>query len=198
MKTHPKLAPLLVVAVLAVSGLTLLTSAWGSPSGGMGGPWHHGKWSRCDAAHRGMGFRHGPPGPGRLAEKLNVFETEIGIRADQLDVWRDFTDATLAMMRRPQFPGAADTAPFALARSMAGNAIARAKSAEELLKAIDALKAKLTPEQLAKVAEIEARVRAHFGRGPGADFGPPAADQDDEPDTDEPSGRDEAPPPSQP
>src|SRR5262245_17486145 len=162
----------------------------------MGGPGHHGKWARCDAG--GLGFRHGRPGPGRLAERLNVFETEIGIRTDQLDAWRDFTDATLAMMQRPKFPDAADTAPFALARSMAGQVVTRAKSAEELLKAVDALKAKLTPQQLTKVAEIEARLRAHFGRGRGSDFGQPAADQNDEPDSDQPSGRGEAPPPSQP
>jgi hypothetical protein len=198
MKTLPRFLPFLVVGILGFSGLALLTSAWGSPSGGTGGPSHSGKWARCDAAHRGAGFRHGPPSPRRLAQKLNVMETEIGIRADQLDAWRDFTDASLAMMRRPQFSDAADTAPFALARSMASHAIARAKSAEDLLKAVDALKAKLTPEQLTKVAEIEARLRAHFGRGRGSDFGPPAADQDDESDADEPSGRDAVPPPSQP
>ncbi len=198
MKTRARFLPFLLVAVLGFSGLALLTSAWGSPSGGVGGPWHHGKWARCDAPHRGAGFRHGPPGPGRLAQKLNVMETEIGIRADQLDAWRDFTDASLVVMRRPQFPDAADTAPFALARSMAGDVIARAKSAEDLLKAVDALRVKLTPEQLTRVAEIEARFRAHFGRGRGSDFGPPAADQDDETDADEPSGRDEAPRPSQP
>jgi hypothetical protein len=198
MKTLPRFLSFVVVAVLGLGGLALLTSAWGSPSGGMGGPGHHGKWARCDAAQRGMTFRHGPWRPGRLAERLNVFETEIGIRADQLDAWRDFTDATLAMMQRPKFPDAADTAPFALARSMAGHAIARAKSAEELLKAVDALKAKLTPEQLTKVTEIEARLRSHFGRGRGSDFKSPAADQDDEPDADEPSGRDEAPQQSQP
>ena len=197
MKTLPRFLPLVLVAVLGLTGLGLLTSAWGSPSG-EGGPWHQGKWSRCDAAYRGMGFRHGPHGSGRFAQKLNVMETEIGIRADQLDVWRDFTDAALAMVQRPKIAATADTAPFAIAKSMAGHAIARAKSAEELLKAIDALKGKLTPEQLTKVAEIDARLRSHFGRGRGADFGPPAADHDDEPNADEPGANDAAPQPSQP
>src|SRR5262249_7792333 len=128
MKSLPRFLSFLVVAVLGLGGLALLTSAWGSPSGGVGGPDHHGKSARGDAAPRVMAFRHGPPGPGRLAERLNVFETEIGIRTDQIDAWRDFTDATLAMMQRPKFPDAADTAPFALARSLAGHAIARAKS----------------------------------------------------------------------
>jgi hypothetical protein len=198
MKTRLRFLPFLLVAVLGFSGLALLTSAWGSPSGGMGERGHHGKWARCDAGHRDAGLRHGPRGPRRLAERLNVFETEIGIRADQLDAWRDFTDASLAMMRRPRITDTADEAPFALARRMAGHAIARAKSAEALLKAVDALKVKLTPEQLTKVAEIEARIRDHFARSRSSDFRSPAPDQDDTPDGDEPSGRDEAPQPSQP
>lgn len=198
MKTLPRFLPFLLVFLLGLAGLAIMTSAWGSPSGGMHGPRHHGKWSRCDAGPHGHGFRHGRHGSGYLAQRLSVMETEIGIRADQIDAWRDFTDAALAAMKRPSFPDAADKAPFALARSMADQIIARAKSAEALLKAIDALKAKLTPEQLNKVADIEARFRAHFGRGPGSQSPPSPNQDDDDPGGDEPNERDEAPPASQP
>lgn len=197
MKALPRFLPFLLVLVLGFTGLALMTSAWGSPPDGMHGPRHHGKWARCGAGPHGHGFRHGRRGPGHLAQRLSVMETEIGIRADQIDVWRDFTDGALAVMKRPALPDTADKAPFALAKSMADQSIARAKSAEQLLKAIDALKAKLTPEQLNKVADIEARFRAHFDRGQGSQS-PPSPGDDDDPDGDEPNERDETPPPSQP
>ena len=194
MNFSSRITSILVVAVLGLASLTLLTSAWGDSGGdrpmqaawsgtgnGPGGhgdatPWHghHGMMWRCDAQGDGQGFMHNRRGwhhgPGGLAQKLSAVETEIGIRTNQLDAWRDFTDALLATTQRPSPPsgsaqGADDKAqPFALAQRLADNAIARAKSAQDLLKAIDALRSKLTPDQLAKVTELEAKFREHHGQ----------------------------------
>jgi hypothetical protein len=175
MKLPSKIAPMVVVAVLSVAGLTAVTTAYGHDWGraGWGGPHHHGK-HMCD--HHGPHGMRGPHGPDFLAEKLSVMETEIGIRADQLDAWRDFTDALQATMKRPMGPGMgpammapdAKAKPFSLAEQLADNTIARAKSAEDLKKAIATLRTTLTPEQLDNVKAIEARIRAHFGpHGPG-------------------------------
>jgi hypothetical protein len=192
MNFSSRITSILVVAVLGLASLTLLTSAWGDSgdrpvqaawagtgngSGGRGDatPWHghHGMMWRCDAPGGGPGFTHDHQGrhhgPGDLPRMLSAVETEIGIRTNQLDAWRDFTDALLATVQRPSPPpasaqGADEKAqPFALAQRLADNAIARAKSAENLLKAIDALRSKLTPDQLAKVTELEARFRGHHG-----------------------------------
>jgi hypothetical protein len=205
MNTPAKIGPILVVAVLGLASLTLLTRAWGETSGaklteaawaggdapkhgdrldtGMQGPGGHGRMWRCNAPggfgpggmHHHMGWRN----PDMIAKHLNAMETEIGIRTNQLDAWRDFTDALQGVMQRPTPPwqtadagkgGDAKPQPFALAEGLANNMIARSKSAETLLKSIDALKTKLTPEQLDKVAQMEARFRAHHsGTGPHSD-----------------------------
>ncbi|WEK51440.1 MAG: hypothetical protein P0Y66_05385 [Candidatus Kaistia colombiensis] len=122
--------------------------------------------------------RRGPRGERMqmwLAQNLNAAETLIGIRADQHDAWRDYTNALLAMFQPPVRPVVAPDAnaapvPFAREERLISNVTDRAAKAADLSKAIDALKAKLTPEQLTKLANAELR----FGppmRGHGRDRG---------------------------
>ncbi|MCX5580606.1 hypothetical protein [Kaistia terrae] len=138
---------------------------------------------------RGQMRGHGPHGPRGermqmwLAQNLNAAETLIGIRADQHDAWRDYTNALLAMFQPPARPAppAAGAAPeakpapqaFAREERLVQRATERAAKAAELSKAIDALKAKLTPEQLEKLAQADLRFGPPMGpRGHGRDRGP--------------------------
>jgi hypothetical protein len=188
MKYPPRIAALAVVAVLSVAGLTAVTTAladsgnrseWSKP--GMGK--HHGGKKMCNR----HGGKHGMRGPDALAKKLSVMETEIGIRANQLDDWRDFTDALQATMKRPMMgmgrggPGGPgprmmapddNAEPFAMAERFADNTIERAQSAEALKAAIAKLRTTLTPEQLDKVKAIEARLRARMAEAHGWQRGP--------------------------
>ena len=186
MNFSKRMASIAVVAVLSIAGLTAVTLAAGhdgrwSQSAWAGEGKHDGK-SMCNRGHGGKHGRrghHGPKDPDYLAKKLSVMETEIGIRADQLDTWRDFTDALQATLKRPTRPGGpgmtapGDTAePFSLAEAFADRSIERAQNAEKLKAAIGALRTTLTAEQLDKVKEIEARVRARMAMHRGWRHGP--------------------------
>ncbi|WP_051231868.1 hypothetical protein [Kaistia adipata] len=143
---------------------------------------HAGKHEgRGDHDRRG----HGAHGPRKmqmwLANNLSATETLIGITADQQDAWRGYTNALLAMFERPARPDVkpgdkADAAkvPFAREERLIQNSTERAAKAGELQKAIDALKAKLTPEQLQKLADAELRFGPPMrgGHGHGPDRGP--------------------------
>lgn len=220
MKTPPKIVSLLVAGVIGLAGISLLTPVWSKPQDERypqatrsksdrekGSARHHGRKSDCrarSAARAGMhrkGRRHrrGSHSANELAKRLNVMETEIGIRANQLDAWRDFTDAMLAMtMPAPPTQPGADMAmpapermqPFGLAESFAKHAVAQGQSAEALLNAIDTLRNTLTSEQLARVeamgrfaARPHHRRKSPFhkrrGAGPRPDRGDRSAPSDD-------------------
>jgi hypothetical protein len=116
--------------------------------------------------HGPHGWRDGPPPPPMfgppLAAILAEQETEIGIRSNQLDAWRDYTDALQAMLAPPPAPPGRQVEAFAFERSMADDMVARGKAAEKLKSAIEALKPQLSAEQL----ERAARVMSPDGFGP--------------------------------
>lgn len=171
MKFPKRIASLLVVTVLSVAGLSAVTLAVGHDGG-----WGQSAWAEpgkskqmCMRGHdgkHGKRVMHRGKGPDHLAEKLAVMETEIGIRANQLDAWRDFTDALQATMKRSMGPGGPrmtsgeEVEPFALTERLADRSIERGKSAEELKQAVATLRTTLTAEQLEKVKAIESRIRA--------------------------------------
>jgi Spy/CpxP family protein refolding chaperone len=206
MKTRSKIFPLsvLLASIFALATLPALTSAEGYSSGNKHRS-DRGSMPRCEGKFRHGGGHHhhmqmrGWHGPERMAKQLSVLETEIGIRASQLDVWRDFTDALLMMKQSPRPAGQTSIAsetnePFGRAQRFAEMAIARGEAGDNLMQAIEALRRSLTPEQLARVSEVESRMRGYRQRpsqpGPGPEEPEEpenAPDRQDSPDSEDDS-----------
>jgi hypothetical protein len=130
-----------------------------------------------DEGHPGPPFGPMPMPPihSFLARELGTLETEIGIRANQIDAWRDFTDALLAMtepLNRPPAPRApspnqGDRSPdpnrdhLETIKQMAAAIVERGRTGAKLLETIETLKSVLTPQQVKKLEAFRLR------------FGPP-------------------------
>lgn len=104
------------------------------------------------------------PTAGRLIAGLllSAQETALGIRSDQMDAWRGYTTALIALLpsgerlgRRTQEKRRAEAQAFDLVQDMASAPIERAEKARALQEAVSGLKAALTPEQMSMAKQMQ-------------------------------------------
>ncbi|MFD2029161.1 hypothetical protein ACFSKM_00255 [Ancylobacter dichloromethanicus] len=96
---------------------------------------------------------------------LSAQETALGIRTDQMDAWRGYTNALIAFLPSGERLGRwmdekkrADAQAFDLAQDIAGAAIQRAEKARALQDAVSKLKAVLTPEQMSMAKQMQEKL----------------------------------------
>jgi hypothetical protein len=134
-----------------------------------------------DGAPEMMGSPRPDNGLG-LAGALSSVETLVGIRSNQLDVWRDYSSAVIAFLQQPmpdsmqhrappEFGARKDAGP--MMDVLADAAIAHGNAALRVKVTLEALKKILTPEQTKLLASAEDELmRGAMGEVP-SEQGPP-------------------------
>lgn len=97
----------------------------------------------------------GPRGPLGYASTLAAAEVALGIQAGQLDAWRAFTDALQAAVMPPLPPPPAGAEPPSPVAALAGRLAAQGEAGSRLTQATQALREKLRPDQLTRLAALE-------------------------------------------
>ncbi len=124
------------------------------------------------------GFPPPRPNPMQVASLLAAQEVALGIRADQIDVWRAFASAVVDFVKAegpPPAPPKKDE-PFALPQAIATRALDAGARAKAVLDTRTALIAKLTPAQVERARTLDMPPPPPpFGAGPHMDGPPPFA-----------------------